>query len=104
MRDMIEFDELDILGVEYREYIEKEGSKNLKFSEWIKKHHPDKVLCVDSVGVVMEGDFEADYSKKFIKENFEELAHCWFSGIENQVDFGIILECVTDYIKEDKKC
>lgn len=57
----------------------------------------------DHIGTVTKADFLNDFKKKFVDENFEELAHSWFRGMESQVDFGIILEVIKDQYPEGLK-
>lgn len=58
---------------------------------------------VDSIGVVTPEDFGGAFDKEFVEEHFEELADLWFKGINSQVDFGIVLECIKEEIAELKK-
>ena len=57
---------------------------------------------VDSVGVVTPQDFEEVFDKEYVEDNFDDLAHTWFNGLNGQIDFGILLDCVKDEPKFKK--
>ena len=90
--DLTKIDE--ILG-EFKDY----GQDGETFSKFIERTSDDEIPVwdwVDSVGVVTPQDFEGKFDKQFIEENFEDLANCWFNGLNGQIDFGIVLECVKE--------
>lgn len=62
--------------------------------EALKREQEDEIY--DHIGTVTKGDFELYFKEDFIEKNFQELAHAWFRGMEAQVDFGIILDCIKD--------
>ena len=73
------------------------------FSKFIERTTDDEIPVwdwVDSIGVVTPQDFENNFDKKFIENNFEDLADLWFKGLNAQVDFGVVLECVEDEMKD----
>ena len=93
----IDVNKLDKLLEEYREFgHEKEGEM---FSDFIKSTTDDEFPVwdyTDSIGIVTPEDFKKDFSMDFIEHHFEELANLWYKGLNTQVDFGILLECVKD--------
>jgi hypothetical protein len=98
MRKMIDLDKLNELLEDYKQYKHKEES----FEEFIEVNTDNGEPVwnwVDSVGIVMKGDFENAFKDDFIEKNFEDLAYAWFNGLNSQVDFGILLSCLKD---EDK--
>lgn len=95
MRKMIDLNKLNELLEDYKQYKHKEE----KFEEFIEVNTDDGEPVwnwVDSVGVVMKGDFEEGFKADFIEKNFEDLANAWFNGLNAQVDFGILLSCLKD--------
>ncbi len=91
----IDLTKIDELLLNHKEY----GSEGETFSKFIERTSDDEIPVwdwVDSVGVVTKEDFENRFEKQFIEEHFEELANCWFDGLNGQIDFGIILENVKD--------
>lgn len=77
------------------------SDKSIPFGEFVEDQE-DEWDWVDSVGVVTKGDFSEAFKDKFIEENFEDLAHLWFKGLNAQVDFGIVLDCVKDEIGDEE--
>ena len=92
----INLDKIDELHKEFHSLrLERET-----FSKFIERTADDEIPVwdwIDSIGVVTPQDFEETFDKDFIEENFKELAHDWFNGLQGQIDFGILLDC----IKED---
>lgn len=100
------WDSIDIRKIDdlLKEFEKASIVKELRFEEWVKKNHPDEIDVTDSVGVVTEGDFENNYSKKFITENFDRLGDLWFKGLNAQVDFGIVSNCAKDCFDDAVVC
>lgn len=71
-----------------------------KATEKYLKDEKEELKAKDSIGIVCEEDFEDTFHKEFIQENFPELASLWFSGLANQIDFGIVLESVEDEMRD----
>ena len=108
MRKMIEVSKIDGLLEKYKamecerksfsEFIESSGfvrEDGVKISDW---------AWVDSVGIVQFSDFENEYTKEFIEERFEDLAHAWFGSLNVSVDFDIVLENVKEEVQEIFTC
>jgi len=95
---MIETGKLDELLAEYIK--SRKQDRNIKFSEYVEALLDETgepiAELVDSVGIVKKADFEGAFQKPFIDEHFENLAEAWFKGLNSQVDFGIVLDCVKD--------
>lgn len=91
----IDIDKLDNLLKDFN------NSNNKSFSKFVEEK--DDFDWVDSVGVVTPEDFENDFSKEFIKKNFKDLAGFWFAGLNSQVDFGVVLDCVKDNMQENNQ-
>jgi len=99
MKQMIEVDELNKLLEEFK----RKSKKRESFEKFITRTKADDdriVQWVDDIGILTKGDFENYYSKDFIEKNFDDLAHAWFNGLQGQIDFGMVLECVKDVITE----
>ena len=102
MWESIDIDKLDkLLG----EFNKLKGYKE-KFSQFLQrkeKEGGDIIDITDSVGIVTPEDFENKFDEDFIKQNFEDLAHDWFNGLEGQADFGILLDVVAENFEEQYK-
>jgi hypothetical protein len=98
MRRMIELNKLNKLLDDYKHRHKKDET----FEEFIDVNTDNGEPVwnlVDSIGIVMKGDFENAFKDDFIEKNFEDLAYAWFNGLNSQVDFGILLSCLKN---EDK--
>jgi len=97
----IDLKKIDDLLIEYGDF----KSDNEIFSKFIERTTDDEIPVWDyvgSIGVITPQDFENNFDKDFIERNFEDLAHFWFKGIDAQVDYGMVLECVEDKMKHFK--
>ena len=102
MRRMIELAELDALlktysrrkrkGETFSEFVESTEAHGWPIWDWV---HP--------VGIVMPSDIDAVFPKEFVKKRFDDLADCWFKGLREQVDFGILVDCVHEQFKDELK-
>jgi len=86
MKEMIELEKLDDLYKEFQDM----GYGDEKFSDFVKETTDNG----EPVWTLMS--WSGAVTKEFIEENFEELAHTWFKGLEAQMDFGVLLECVRE--------
>ena len=99
----IDLKKIDELLKEYKDF----GFEDETFCKFIERTSDDNIPVwdlTDSIGVVTKQDFENNFSKEYIEENFEDLASEWFKGLNAQVDYGIVLECIEEEINyKDKK-
>ena len=79
------------------------NSDKMKFKNFEKfvESHEDDLDITDSVGVVTKGDFENNFDKDFIEENFDDLAYAWFRGLSGQADFGILGDVIKEEFEEE---
>ena len=105
MWNSIDIIKLDRLLGDYEGYKAKVEEVNVRakkrlelkpFLMWLVENAKDDIDLTDSIGVVEKGDFENKFDKKFVEENFEDLASLWFKGLNSQADFGIVLDCMED--------
>jgi hypothetical protein len=95
---MVETCKLNKLLDEFKEY----GFEDESFQTFVErtKNNGEYITeLVNSIGFVTKEDFENTFSKDFINEKFEKLRHSWFKGLNSQVDFGILLECLKEEFK-----
>ena len=95
----IDLTKIDTLLKEFEDY----KSDSESFSSFIENTRDDEIPIwdwVDSIGVITPRDFESNFEEDFIKEHFEELAKFWFNGLQAQIDFGIVSDCVKDEMGE----
>jgi len=102
--EMIELGKIDELLKDYQTM----RNRGESFSEFIRVSKDADTEeydwnWVDSVGIITKGDFAYDFDVEFLEENFDDMAHDWFKGMEGQVDFGILLECVKEEWKTKEK-